>query len=1472
MQNEENNSGISPAFENIPDSAYADESGRDYLDDYVDDTHGVKPDLNSEPANFAQIPINSEVANQEALTPEELHNATILQGLSLANTSTSAPVALNEIPVVAPEGAATSVFTEYFSAKVNELGVDLNKPFAKNTQSDWFKEFNEQYANHESNVGHKLFCQPNGYFYKENDPIEKSLVELGLSKEDAKTLAPEFQYSFIGNTQSNKKKSKGSKNGFKAFVLHLKDPNGPNAANIANKLSEAKERLVHEKLAESPNLDQAKALILSKADELINNDRNKTGVEPFIGVNGNLFLNSTALYDRLRKIPEIRGKYTLEEIDRSQEASFFGYSEGLNSYYSDKLNICKVITSDPENMPQERLEEVITSHLQDLNDHLAQVPKEALVLNNVPLFNENQNELDNSPNSNTNTPKQTDGQKQAKPNADKIENGTPANNFVNNKNTQKYKKDMNNEELDRNFDQNPNQKKNKEKEPNSLAQAMVEAASKITGAALTAILQVALMILKAIIALLRAIVSVASKSAAKVFPNMKTVSMPSVNSFLPKSKWNENAIQGIEKGKEHSINNDSKDIKAGLDEALDVEETLGKDKKSEVTIDDELRKLGVDNINKKDLVSDTLNKLDEDKKKELSDKAFENLKGLSNIEKAEYLKELTLPTKHQLSPDLNAILGEETRIDDKFGILLATNDKVIDSNGEYLGVVSAYDVGGELIYALAKENDDGNYSIKFDKAEDLTLLAHNAYNFDNLENLIKQANDELLNNDEFDSEKITEIPLLNQKDDIKGLSIREVFEKLNPVSLEDSLEIKVSELLNNDEAFKAQTDYSVPQLHIDATKYTFNNIGRGNLHPVYGRLLDVNDQIEGVLPNSNLKIKASVLGAYASKGDLFYSVVSNGDYYNFKASDTTLLRNNGGELKEEEIKELKKNGLPSGSVPTSISIKKDGINLLTPFDKYENLVSLQSTLNNQPVQIGSTNLGILPIKDSQEINHISLTGYGGQKTHFASIGETIEDGSSQKRVLAVEIKDTLLGLKAPSIKDTRLVYLNMDDPSLRIEKNGIDKQDIVNLIDKAKDIYNLGVVRKTANLMSHFAEKAKDLFISNESDHSALAESHFLKNEMLIKLLENEAQVNSPKEELGKNADLSLSEIDKEVVISVINNPESLTPSQAYMDKASTLTEFNGVNTATPIQSFEELSQLIQTDTQENSLVNNAVIENTASPAENVSYNSMEQDDVSITQDSVNTANQVQESPIANSELIERVSRMDSDSPLGRLLKLAAMYTSGERIANNRDNGIDLLTDKEELDGKKVQLMQDMKELGISISDKFDHLEFNGDVPDLVFSKIKDPQDLKDLITKSPEVSLVLENMLSEHGEYKELLEDHLQKFTHQVQKLGGQVDHSHLDLTELADLNGVESMVTSLVSENIKDVNKMDNFVTILDNIKNSDSELKYGEIMKESALQSSKSTEFGNQKLAEITTSFEGKNQVERSQSKDKSSALEM
>lgn len=1293
----------------------------------------------------------------------------------------------------------------------------LETPVPKYTQTNWFAEFNQNMRAND-NAESILISKLNGYFYTGEDSPENALSEFGIEADKAKDFADHFQMAYFGNTRPKTKNNNKNDKGFKSYVLQLKNPADPASQEILKEVGVAKHAAVMAKIEKSYDLQKATDHLLAKAPTIIAEEAAKSGVHPFVGSQEQLFLNPSAVRAELNsRIPEIDGLYNIEPLEvKGNKVTYTGYSESLDSYFEDELKICKLTTKDPNRLSQDELEKIVSERLSLDVGHLAAVPERA--------FTQQMDEVKPAEN----------GKEKTKDNASE-NNNLNENPFSNQKNKAKDKDD---------FDERPfNRRKQSEnpEESKSLAKAALEAATKITEATLMAILALAKLIAQMIMRLIQAVLGINGNHNA-LSGNVADTPWAQFTNSLSKIGLNKKFVDEVENTKGISPDDQAKDLTDALDDELGQEKALDANLQSELQLAD------VKPLDKIALSKDALAKINQDVLQRLDNDAENILSSMTEDDKKAYLNKITVPALHQFDENLSAKLSDPLHLDLRHGVLLAKNDGV-DYEGSTMGVLAAYDVGGKLYYALANENSQGEYDVKLAEAALLTLKEHNAFKFDNLENLTNQVNKSIVDTLGADADKVEPISILD-RDNLTGaeISIADLYTKTDFIKPEqlglDTASISVEDLLKSNKEYEVDLYYSLPQLHHDKTG-DLKSTGKDNAHGFYGRLLDINDQIECVLPNSSVPLKGSVTGAYSADSDLYYQVYHDNQFYSIKADEITLLQRNGGELTDEQIKLLKDDKSPEaklfkqGSIPVIHEMSAVPVQLLSQNDENGFAKSFQSTFDNSIIKQGFSNIGVQPLVLNDNGNPsgagrlISMKQYSGDKTVYVSLGETIDPENGAKKVVAVEVNNTLGGIKPLSAAHNKFVQLNMDDPDIKVEAAGFTNENLKGFIAKARQIYEKGAFRSQATIASHYINEASHAF-SQGNESKDIAKEYYLQNKIALGLLEDEAQKinHEPQVELGLNSNLANLTVDASSIQKAIDEPISrlAVPSQVAIDSNA----IDLISKSFAMRSTASNDADLNADVNElidkvayNALGDSFVVPNFNSiDLNNNPFANLEIDNnlVAATTE-LQVAEVIAQEPLEQTisaptrsveDLVGEFQNLPKDSPIYKLADLAISYTAGKALLNDQSESLGLLSEKDTLDQRFEKLHGLVNELKNDLSESISNNSLSQGNGQQDLANVNQLGLMNQALINDGTKSFMLDCLLDDRIDTKAEQREHLDAFINKLSDLSSNINHADLDETEAQFFSDIKGAVAKTIEEQNAKFEPMDRLLYTMDEARN--------------------------------------------------------
>lgn len=1375
--------------------------------------------------------------------------------------------------------------TEKAKAKnPNAPDIGHDSIFEKNIQSHWFVEYNQ--AKVQDGQKEKiLLCKPNGFFYSDKDSIESALKDYGFNEEAVNELAPHLQFNFIGNTEIRGSKAKGTQRGhFKTFVMNLKDPTSDASKHAMAEIVAQKTLHVQKHLDKNYDLDKAKDTMLNRVGDLIAAETKKTGVEPFVGVGPALFLNSSAIYEKLSEIPEIKDKFKVEPLDvNGNKITYTGFSEGLNSYFNSELRLHKITSKNTNLMPQKELESYIIEHLKDEKEPLLISPEHSdnRIIEKQQLKHDEKLKAENGSVAPDGEQK-PDGKQKNKNQTNEQEGGEPE---YKDKNKVKAKdKDDPSDEKDDEKQKRKRSRDNEEEEgKKSLAEVAIKAAQKITEAALKALIRLAQLVILMLIALIQAIFSM-GKFAVSKMTNKPYVSGPNMLTKFAQTNFSDNLFESKNNGKSPK-NEQANDVKNALEDIGENDKKLNgpeanngpeatKDKLSE-----QLATLGL--APTFDPLKDASSKVDglgDEKKAELDSKVAERLALMSDDEKSEYLKTLTIPAAHKFGDELETKVAPTLMYHDQHGVLLGKGDEVELEDGSKGGVLSAYDVGGKLHYAIASEGEDKNYKLDYLDAESLKLVGHNKIGFDNETNLIKQADDAVLEKyQELHDGKIDKIEILDYSNPQESaISVNDLVAKIPLLSHDTVDSLKP---VNHAEDYEQSTvkrviedNYATFQLHNDKTDSLTTNIEHGQRHPFFGKILDINDSIEATLPNSGMLVDGTVTGAYVNDNKLYYNLKTDKNTYSLPATDITLTKVNGGNLTAEEIKQITSEPKKHTIIADEHKVGGSVVSLYhaDALPELDLNNSQRKGLSNRvvPGYFPINDVGVKPLNrdDNNELigsgKVYSVTDDASPARYFVSLGQVIDPETNQVRAVGLEVKKSHLavgGFATIQKGKAAIQEIDLDNPrvSIAAEKS---PQHLESTINKATEMYETGASKAKASLMSTFIIDAE-----KSIDHNGNVEKYYVEKQIAASLLadnSNRAFSQDPTNVLGAEANLSNTAINDKAVTDTLNNPESQKgnldsvntpphkPSQLLPNEIS----FNA--SATPNMGFDDLNALVNRQNADVKLnLQFSTMEQAFTPIESkvlVDYAVQNQ----LSANEALVASPV-ELPVEGrqTEIVNNVKKLSSSLPESVLMRVALSYVTGERLCTNQEGGIDLLTGRENLLNEHGKIKHEVKELIPSISPFLKGFDSEGKISNIGDVKVNDFNGLKALLTENQEASLRLDNITNKEINFASKLEDHLDKIETRFEKINNKIDLNQFDMNNLKTLNSVAQEFIDTVKSDYENTSSTNNLINLLNEVKKSDNDLDYGDIAKKLVNQNAETSAKLDDRLNTLTSSFQPK-----------------
>lgn len=1122
--------------------------------------------------------------HRESMDDDDSAAINTLQGMQ-AVTVDSLPEPPENIPIEEPAEAYQHPVAAYIQERMEIINreikqrnpaardVTLSSSFAKNTQTEWFGDFNATHAGTPETRTQKLFAKTNGFFYKETETIHSALKGFGIKADRLDEMAEQFEMVYFGNTKNRNIPDKGRDVGSKSFVLRLKNPDSPEAPGIIAEVDAARAYQVDRKLKASPTIEVAQAALLQRYADICEQDKQATGKTPFTAAGDVAFLQPTAVRKRLSEIAGINDLFSVVPLQAEQNKEhYFGYSEKMEAYFEDNLKVCKIETKDPSKMPQEKLEQIITDALKNDKGNLAEVSKDALKMRGEaqPATPAAANPEAAAPAAPAATPATPAENPAENPGADEREP-------VDRKPKQKQWHDN---------DRNPSSDGDGEKK--SIAEIALQAVAGAAKATLQALLVFALKLIKMLLSLVAAVLML---PYSKIFED---TALPIGSATHNKARQNDlNSAAANDAKKEKDLAKSGSDPQADIAEALDGELSLDKVLGPQNSYESELDRKGATGVDVVELAKNELSVLEGEQSDELKKVAAEILNQMTDEQKSHLLNEAKIPVLHKIDNALDAKLAPKSHHSDEFGVLLAKNDKVVDDKAVEYGVLAAQAVAGTLIYTLVREAESGNYEISFEAAENLKLVQHNGVKFDNERNLLDQAQSLLNAKFEKDLDKITPISLLDHDHPTDAaLTIAQVSKKL-PMYDINSLgvsadPVSIDDLLKDDPKFKDR--YSeAPQLHVNESAKT-GMPSSGNRHPIFGEMLDINDVVRFELPDGKATVTASVYGAYVHKNDLYYAVRGDDSNYSVKAEQLILTSKGTGSLLHEEIENARLTATGShawdGILPKA---HKRDFKVIELYPAGSSLNNMQSVEDSSLIGGVVSSAGISPLievdgRPSGAYKHLSVKTNDGQRFDYMTLGESIDPKTGLKTAVCVEIQRTLTGWKMNPLTGNRFVQVNPHDNRVTVQQENFNSLSMMISIEQATDIYKLGSMRKEAEIVAEALDRNKAEFFKTFDRHKQLAKEAFLTNEVMTGILAEKAAVVTPSVTIGTKANLASTEVDLSAISEAINNPESrkATPSQTVAAAASTFAAATTGPVAAP--SIPSITDFIDTAVRSNPL------------------------------------------------------------------------------------------------------------------------------------------------------------------------------------------------------------------------------------------------------------------------------------------------
>lgn len=1367
-----------------------------------------------------------------------------------------APITFDNLGDIDAKGSINHPFVSFFAQKLSQLDdpkfsseKKYNGFVNKNQKSGWFAEFNESTKDKSPETA--IFCKPNSLFYVDSDSISDALTQSGLSNERALALQDKFDFVFIGNTSTRSKQAndKANSKGLKTYVLGLKDPLAPDATEIFNEFKAARDQHIKMELENSKTLDAAVAEVVNNKELITSSVKGPR----FYGTEDKLFLNNSATRSFLDTIPGLKGQYAVFPIKHeSNKVQYLGDAPKMDSFFSDNIELCEVKALKDGKFSQEELEKKVTEALDGHQGHVMRTPQSSFT---------KQNEI-------------TDAEKIAE--KDNVDSTHPK--------TEKGKRENSESDYeDYKKRKTKNLENDDEEQKKSIAAVLAETAAKLTAASLEALLALAKLIVAMLLALLQLVLKGVSMAAHKINPNIPVREGPSIIKTLDGLQFSKRKGPGKGMVLEHDQNNNeqidnAKKLELAISEnakTLDVlpEPQLDKDTALKSELTQELEKLKADfTVDKEALAEAKIESFTPENMEEFRAEADTRLDKLSAEEAAGLLNNLEFRAAHNISPELDSKVAERSLYHPDYGVLLAKNDKVLLENGVEAGVLSAFSVAGKLHYATAQEKD-GQYSITYTPADKLTLVQHNGIQFDNESNLIEQTIQSIMEKHGADG-KVVQVEILDHSSpSVNALSIRELATVSPFISKQklgfDLSAIDIPELVGRDMKYHAELYKSIPQLHTDLSDDA-TNLRSGQTHPMFGRMLDINDQVESTLPNGKIKIEGAVVGSYAYNDDLYYQIKSDNQVYNLKAADLSLLKYDGGELSESEITQRAIDKLFIGNGKnTSDSIDPRPLGSIDiplrhingPSTGVENELGVyqvqRDLTNSKIIAPGTTNVGITPLNYKDGLAEGSGIIYKMDKGHFVSFGETTDPVTGMKRAVCAEIKKTGNRFSGIPLVKSRMVQLNLDDPSVTIAKNGLSGSEILasvsSLAAKALSIYESGGLKKQAVIMAKFGAKLKSELLADNTTFVDLAKESVIQNEIATKILEAKAISSNltNSKEIGLDANLGLSAIDLSAVNQQIKTPDAtlVMEESPIIAEASTLQPNEIIESTYPHhmpEDFDSLSHQLSLEEQQYDFHLQSIqgVEPSLAPldikpihldtgVEQVATNPKNDHVVDI-ENLVQTPHTIEDrdlqSPVQMEEaLIEngnpKISTLAiinaaedvGEGPHSESVKFIATYLTGNQITNNEHGAWDLLSEKAELLGLRNDIFEKSSVVMHTLSPAFQEITFEQGIADFEKSLLSDPSSFQKIFADNPVLVSQIHNLAVSSSNYNELYGEHLEHVTEAISDVNSRFDIKGLDSDALDKIMLAQNALTQDSSEKLNDVTRINNFAYAVSEISSS-------------------------------------------------------
>lgn len=1054
---------------------------------------------------------------------------------------------------------------------ITKVGDDHYKNEVKKSDlSRILKEFSADEAKNGTEQNSPLI-KPNGHFYlKEELNVVNALKEIGLSDEQIDLNKNKFHFEPIGRIGS-------PKGGFDAYVMALNDNiDSQEAKDLKKMVDHQKSVTIQNYIDAHPKQEDVVQNLISEAKHFADIDQAKKNSKrpPFISVGDAFFLNPKGLKSHLDNIDDVEGKYKIINILPKDESTQFTYpqvSKDLNSHYTVQLGLYKVVTKNPELLTQADLEQKITENLKHFKSP---------IINNISMesdadIHEYDTDLNNAivnPNSLADPTQKADpepnksvdqiyeGEKVEpkvkpvqQPTATKIQNKPKEFEKKPNK-TQAFVNLTAEEERpkgDKFLDNSdiPGEKKaQKSKQQKSIAEIAIEAASKVTQAAIAAAIAVAKMLVKIILEALRMLfagltragnylkpsIPIYDYSVAKGLNNMSNHVVGTIPSFTnsmdalkfkngkqpdPESANNlQLAVDGEKLTRQEKAAKKLKDaLNAGF-AASPISKSYGFDSnkpKSDAEFDP-LAKFAKNDLNDHP-TPETLTSLENDVKNKLN--------GFDDQMKKDFINTIPLDMLHSTSPDLIDKLNDKTIYNDKHGIMLGEGDKVTSNSlqGDY-AVLAAYEKDSELKYVLAKEDENGEYAVEIRDAKDLQLKQHNAFILDNKDSLINAVDEEFFK----ENNGFTKVEILNpQNPQAHALNVPEVIGRKHPVKLDNILEDNRASIMDS---LDLKNSRIVPSLHKQGIP---ENPDWRMSHPTLHRLMDINDTVEAEI-NGN-KMSGVIVGAHLNKGELNYQIKKDDLFYKVPAKELTIIGLNNGGLSQIEIaslhaqkfdeldegfkKELSANfkldRVPLGSemLANIDMISKKPKQVLYSGKNHNEIKSLESARISYKQDYEFHDLKPLPIL-AEKMNYLT-----NKHEYFVAIGGIGEREDAKALMIQVD-KNLLGGFTVKPGAKPKIEDLNANEIKRIIPFNGKAQRLSSQLLSDYATAFKNGKERQLQNAVD-------EKLVTSPEIASNLKNEYYAANMTVAYLLKDQAEnvVKSPVV-LGANANLNNASIN----------------------------------------------------------------------------------------------------------------------------------------------------------------------------------------------------------------------------------------------------------------------------------------------------------------------------------------------------------